>query len=553
MQLRTGKDISALTLLTTDKIAALRTAAISTLVAGTAQARKDSSLLKLEFDERYASLTENECLAAQKGWKVEALAAGSGLAWCPIVWDGISCWPPVPVGESAEKPCKPLLANIGRTHHIYDHTDAHAYRVCGQNGRWMENQTNYNACVALINPSAVSPPSLAMTVTGILLVFSCISLIFLTATAFIFTHFRSLHCSRTRVHLNLVVSLMINSVMLISLSMPIALNSTDEEDAGALIRQIPWLCKAILVFKMYSSSSSINWMFVEGLLLHSRITTSIFQTKPAPFKLYHFIGWGVPLAFCIPWAIQMEEAMGSSTCWEGYVYSSWLWLIIAPRLVAVIVNFIFLVNIIRILVTRVKAVSVENTQFKKATKATVLLFPLLGLTHLLFCINPQEAEPRLRNMYMLTNSILQSSQGIFVSVIYCFMNSEVQACLRNAYLRAVLRRNPNQRSLLRGGHSQTSIYLTHFSHRHNQHHINGSSNTTTGHNLQPASTAAGEKKVDRTTLDRHHNRINNYGKVIRKYPPDLVPEATTTIRYLPNSGAFHSERLITSSPREVQL
>lgn len=74
MQLRTGKDISALTLLTTDKIAALRTAAISTLVAGTAQARKDSSLLKLEFDERYASLTENECLAAQKGWKVEALA-----------------------------------------------------------------------------------------------------------------------------------------------------------------------------------------------------------------------------------------------------------------------------------------------------------------------------------------------------------------------------------------------------------------------------------------------------------------------------------------------
>ena len=47
---------------------------------------------------------------------------------------------------------------------------------------------------------------------------------------------------------------------------------------------------------------------------------------------------GVPLAFCVPWALQMEEEMGSSTCWEGYVNSPWLWLIIAPRLTAVTVS-----------------------------------------------------------------------------------------------------------------------------------------------------------------------------------------------------------------------
>lgn len=53
----------------------------------------------------------------------------------------------------------------------------------------------------------------------------------------------------------------------------------------------PLLCKVILCVKMYSSMSSINWMFIEGLLLHSRLTTSIFR-KDAPFPLYYAIGWG---------------------------------------------------------------------------------------------------------------------------------------------------------------------------------------------------------------------------------------------------------------------
>ncbi|KAL1433098.1 hypothetical protein MTO96_002063 [Rhipicephalus appendiculatus] len=44
------------------------------------------------------------------------------------------------------------------------------------------------------------------------------------------------------------------------------------------------------------------------------------------------------------------------------------------------------------------------------------------------------------------------------------MNSEVQTAVRNAYLRAAIRRNPNkERSFLRGGYSQTStVFMSHF-------------------------------------------------------------------------------------------
>ncbi|CAG2101859.1 unnamed protein product [Medioppia subpectinata] len=43
--------------------------------------------------------------------------------------------------------------------------------------------------------------------------------------------------------------------------------------------------------KLYAALACINWMFIEGLLLHSRITISIFR-KDAPFKLYYCVGWG---------------------------------------------------------------------------------------------------------------------------------------------------------------------------------------------------------------------------------------------------------------------
>ncbi|GFQ97915.1 uncharacterized protein TNCT_98601 [Trichonephila clavata] len=122
----------------------------------------------------------------------------------------------------------------------------------------------------------------------------------------------------------------------------------------------------------------------------------------------------------------------------------------------------------------------------KAVKATALLFPLLGLTHLMFCINPKD-DATFEEAYMITNAILQSSQtcvthismrfyfrisernlvffsqchlqiinenfmtaykaflGFFVGLLYCFMNSEVQTVVRNSYLRAVIRRNPNHK------------------------------------------------------------------------------------------------------------
>ncbi|GIY64602.1 uncharacterized protein CDAR_370451 [Caerostris darwini] len=46
---------------------------------------------------------------------------------------------------------------------------------------------------------------------------------------------------------------------------------------------------------------------------------------------------------------------------------------------------------------------------KKAAKATALLFPLLGIPHLLFCINPKD-NGTLEEAYMIVNAFIKSSQ-----------------------------------------------------------------------------------------------------------------------------------------------
>lgn len=99
-------------------------------------------------------------------------------------------------------------------------------------------------------------------------------------------------------------------------------------------------------------------------------------------------------------------------------------------------NLLFLVNIIRILVTKLKDDNFASDhqqsegilQVRKALRATLILFPLLGMTNLLFFINPKNGTHD--KIYVIFNATMQSSQGIFLAILYCFLNSEVQQVIK---------------------------------------------------------------------------------------------------------------------------
>lgn len=75
------------------------------------------------------------------------------------------------------------------------------------------------------------------------------------------------------------------------------------------------------------------------------------------------------------------------------------------------INLLFLINIVRIVVTKAHLQSSsqpETAHIKKAVRATLILFPLLGITNIIFFINPKNGTHD--KLYMLFNSSMQSSQ-----------------------------------------------------------------------------------------------------------------------------------------------
>lgn len=66
-----------------------------------------------------------------------------------------------------------------------------------------------------------------------------------------------------------------------------------------------WVCRSVVALKIYASMASMNWMFVEGLLLHTKLS-GVFTEGP-PFICFYAIGWGMrntqrvisPALFCL--------------------------------------------------------------------------------------------------------------------------------------------------------------------------------------------------------------------------------------------------------------
>lgn len=127
--------------------------------------------------------------------------------------------------------------------------------------------------------------------------------------------------------------------------------------------------------------ATINWMFVEGFLFHKRLSSPFHSNTRYYLIAYYFIGWGFPAICVLTWTLALEyvSVVAEKPCWEGYRSSNTIFIISAPMIIAVGINFIFLINIIRILLTKLKADNKSDHATIKAIKATALLIPLLGL------------------------------------------------------------------------------------------------------------------------------------------------------------------------------
>uniref|UniRef100_A0A673K421 Corticotropin releasing hormone receptor 2 n=1 Tax=Sinocyclocheilus rhinocerous TaxID=307959 RepID=A0A673K421_9TELE len=225
----------------------------------------------------------------------------------------------------------------------------------------------------------------------------------------------SIRCLRNIIHWNLITTFILRNVMWFLLQLI---------DQNIYETNEPW-CRLITTIYNYFVVTNFFWMFVEGCYLHTAIVMT-YSTDKLRKWVFLFIGWCIPCPIIIAWAIG-KLYNENEQCWFGkepgkyidYIYQG-------PVILVLLINFVFLFNIVRILMTKLRASTTSETiQYRKAVKATLVLLPLLGITYMLFFVNPGEDDIS-QIVFIYFNSFLQSFQGFFVSVFYCFLNGEVK-------------------------------------------------------------------------------------------------------------------------------
>ncbi|CAL8145734.1 unnamed protein product [Orchesella dallaii] len=355
---------------------------------------------------------------------------------CNATWDNVYCWPATPNGETISRPCSEILEKTEPS--IAHNIQGNAFRVCLDNGTWLRgNWTNYTECADSYEEYvsvAAEEKTLVVAVQHLLFGGSIISLFCLAIALFIFFYFKCLRCDRVTVHIHLMLALLLRSVTLIVITEPFVLKRTSH------YRNVDWVCKTVLSLNLYAAVASINWMFVQGIYLHGRLTTNVFD-REAPFKVYYTIGWIIPFFLIGIYAATMET-VHNVQCWKNYSERYEIWILLGPIIFALLANLIFLINIMRILLTKGQRAntSSDGDQFLRAVKATFVLFPLLGINNLPFLYNP---GGEFNKYFVILNAVFGSTQGIFVTILYCFLCKDVKDAIGRTYRRFLARRSTN--------------------------------------------------------------------------------------------------------------
>nr|XP_009667478.1 PREDICTED: corticotropin-releasing factor receptor 2 isoform X2 [Struthio camelus australis] len=312
--------------------------------------------------------------------------------YCNATTDQIgTCWPRTSAGELVERPCPEFFNGIKYN------TTRNAYRECLGNGTWA-SKINYSQCEPILDDKRKYALhykiALIINYLG-----HCISVGALIVAFMLFLCLRSIRCLRNIIHWNLITTFILRNVMWFLLQM-IDHNIHESNE--------PW-CRCITTIYNYFVVTNFFWMFVEGCYLHTAIVMT-YSTDKLRKWVFLFIGWCIPCPIIIAWAIG-KLYYENEQCWFGkepgkyidYIYQG-------PVILVLLINFVFLFNIVRILMTKLRASTTSETiQYRKAVKATLVLLPLLGITYMLFFVNPGEDDIS-QIVFIYFNSFLQSFQ-----------------------------------------------------------------------------------------------------------------------------------------------
>uniref|UniRef100_A0A8C3R4W4 Growth hormone-releasing hormone receptor n=1 Tax=Cyanoderma ruficeps TaxID=181631 RepID=A0A8C3R4W4_9PASS len=357
----------------------------------------------LHFQER-----EVECL--ERIHSESQSPALPGQEGCPTEWDGVSCWPALPLGQSRAVTCPDIL-------NVFKKSKGLIQRNCTEWG-WSLPSPPYHSACQLETLSSNDTEAKALRVPS--LCGRCPFQRALLLAIIIFSCFRKLHCTRNSIHIHFFTSFILRgSAVFIKDSVLFSDESIDHCTMSTVT------CKAAITFFQYSVLANFYWLLVEGLYLQTLLLLTFTCDRSYTWG-YILIGWGVPMVTVGVWVLTRLQ-YDNHGCWDDYSSLYW-WVIKAPILLAIFVNFLIFLNITRMLAQKIRCPDLSKThkqQFLRLTKSTLLLIPLFGVHYVVFALFPQHVGVDARLYFEL---VLGSYQGFLVALLYCFLNGEVSVC-----------------------------------------------------------------------------------------------------------------------------
>ncbi|KAK2187897.1 hypothetical protein NP493_151g02025 [Ridgeia piscesae] len=363
----------------------------------------------------------------------------------------VTCWPKTAAGQLVTLPCPAQVNGV-----LID-PNGNVTRLCIANGTW-QARSDYSQCSPIMLHPYDEMEFTHNSITRIIYnVGFSVSIAALVAALCIFITCRSLRCVRNTIHCHLIVTFILRNFLWLILNSVLP-TLTEQEDNETH----QWICKMLVLLFNYLQVTNFFWMLVEGLYLHTLIVWA-YTTERIKFWFYALIGWGVPAVIVAVWAVVMATVQSDSSCWLPLDDSFYDYIYISPILAVLLVNLIFLGSIVYVLITKLRASNIlQIKQYRKAVKATLILFPLLGVTYVIF-ITPTGGDQVSQKVFTYCNAFLQATQGLAVAVFYCFINEEVRSTIRmkvnrwqdgrsvaTRYTRASTATNLEQISLARG-------------------------------------------------------------------------------------------------------
>ncbi|KOC60173.1 Calcitonin receptor [Habropoda laboriosa] len=400
---------------------------------------------------------EQECLQLQA-----MNSTPPAESYCRMTFDGWSCWPDTPAGSTAYAPCPNFITGFDAS--------LRAHKYCESNGTWFRHPeshqvwSNYTTCVNLKDLSIESErckshQNVVDRVLRVLQIESercknhqsvwqqginglyetgyAISLVALLLSLGILTYFRSLRCARITLHMNLFASFAVNNALWLVWYRCIVAN-TD------LLLNNGITCRLLHIILHYFLLTNYAWMLCEGFYLHT-LLVSAFTSEHKLVKWLMGLGWPVPAVIVTIYAslrATSDDPSDTEQCWinEG----NYINVLVYPVCVSTLLNLLFLFNIVRVLLMKLRAGPTIGTQpsrsMRQAFRATLLLVPLLGLHYLVIPFRPPKNHP-WEQFYEVLSAITASFQGLCVAILFCFCNGEVIAQFKRKWEGTALLRN----------------------------------------------------------------------------------------------------------------